>query len=532
MGRDFKKRKINLLDNESVEQPIINVHPEVKDVSQTPTFIKKSKEKTSGKKSKSSSRRKKFSCFFIVLIITFTLVSLTLSSDNNSFLSGIKNGYLFRQISNIISSKEKYIAGEKEDRINFVLLGMGGPGHNGPYLTDTIIVASFKPSTKQAAMFSIPRDMIVPLEKNDYRKVNSIYTVGEQQEIDNGGPLVKEVISKTLNMPIHYFAAVDFNGFVEMIDAVDGIEIDVERSFVDHQFPTYDEKWQSVSFEAGVQEMDGLTALRYARSRHGNNGEGSDFARIKRQQNILMAAKNKLTSFNTLINPQKITSLFSLFNQYTTTDLEPWEAVKLVHMAKGINTQQIINQSIDDRPGGYLKAGISQTDGAYILQPVTGNFSQVRMLVQNIFDLGESYSENAHIVMQNGTAIPGLALEAVNHLEQMGFDIMRYGNASSQDKVTTVIYQYNDNKPQTAKTLEGIFQTKVNTKPPLEYSDSVIASSWGIKNKDGDLERLDFLVILGMDQEPPESVEIIATIDPSLLNASTTSSTDAIIIEE
>ena len=531
MGRDFKKRKINLLDNESVERPIANIHTEQKDVPQASTFIKQSKKKTSGKKSKTSSKRKRFSCFFIILIILFTLTSLTISADNDSFLSGIKNGYLFRQISNIISSKEKYLAGEEEDRINFVLLGMGGPGHNGPYLTDTIIIASFKPSTKQAAMFSIPRDMIVPLEKNDYRKVNSIYTIGEQQAIDNGGPLVKEVLSKTLDMPIHYFAAVDFNGFVEMIDAVNEIEINVERSFVDYQFPTYDEKWQTVSFEAGLQKMDGLTALRYARSRHGNNGEGSDFARIKRQQNILMAAKDKLTSFNTLINPQKITSLFSLFNQYTTTDLEPWEAVKLVHMGKGINTQQIINQSIDDRPGGYLKAGISQTDGAYILQPVTGNFDQIRMLVHNIFDLGESYSEDAHIVMQNGTPIPGLSLEAVNHLEQMGFDIMRYGNAPSQDKVTTVIYQYNDDKPQTAKTLESIFQTKVNTKPPLEYSDSVIATSWGIKDKDGELEKLDFLVVLGMDQEPAEDIEIIATIDPSLLNSSTTSSTDAIIEE-
>ena len=532
MGRDFKKRKINLLENESLERPVQNVHIEDNSPSKASHLIKKPKKKISGKKTRKTSGRKKFSCFFIVLIILFSLSSLTLSSDNNNFLSGIKNGYLIRQITNIISSKEKHLAGEKEDRINFVLLGMGGPGHNGPYLTDTIIIASFKPSTKQSAVFSVPRDMIVPLEKNNYRKVNSIYTIGEQQELGSGGSLVKEVLSETLDMPIHYFAAVDFNGFVKMIDAVDGIEIDVTTSFVDAQFPTYDEKWQTVSFDAGAQIMPGLTALRYARSRHGNNGEGSDFARIKRQQNILMAAKDKLTSFNTLINPQKITSLFSLFNQYTTTDLEPWEAVKLVHMAKGINTQQIISQSINDNPGGHLKAGIAQADGAYILQPVTGNFEQIQMLVHNIFDLGKSYSENSNIVIQNGTDVPGLALEAVNHLEQMGVDIIRYGNAVSQDKITTVIYQYNEDKPQTAKTLESIFQTKVNNQPPLEYSDSVIASSWGIKNDDGELKKLDFLVVLGMDHKPIEDAEIIATIDPSLLNASTTSSTDAIIIEE
>lgn len=527
---NFKKRKIskiNLLEdtaNDSYETKTIPIQQNIP-VAHTP---QPTGNKFGSKKIKKMSR-KRTSCFFIILIILFTFIGSVVSSDNDSFLAGVKNGYLLRQITNIISSSEKYLTGEKDDRINFVLMGVGGAGHDGPYLTDTMIIASFKPSTKKATLISLPRDMIVPLSPGDYRKINSIYTIGENRQTGGGGDLVKEVLSKTLDLPMHYFAVVDFDGFIEIIDSLDGIKVDVEKSFTDYQFPTADYKYQEISFEAGEQKMDGLTALRFARSRHGNNGEGSDFARIARQQKIMLAAKDKITSFNTLINPKKITSLFSLFNKYTTTDLEPWELVKLVHLAKEMNTQEIVTQSIDDAPGGYLKAGITM-EGAFILQPVTGNFNQLRDLVKNIFDLEELSQENAKIVIQNGTKSPGLALKAVNHLNQIGYNVIRYGNSADQEKITTVIYDYTENKTKTRKSLEAVFQTEAQTNIPLEYTNSVIASEWGIYNDNNELEQLDFLIILGADQEIDDSLEIITTIDPSLLSTSTASTT--IIITE
>ncbi len=521
MAIDFKKRKINLLDN--VEETRMKQRPISRKSSST-NIKRKIKKLPHKYKRKTKVCRKSFSCFFITLIILFTLGGVVLSSSNNSLLGGVKNSYFIRQITNIVSPSNKYLAGEKQDRINFVILGMGGPGHNGPYLSDTIIVASFKPSTKSASIFSLPRDMIVPLHKNDYRKINSIYAIGQTDDY-NGGELTKEVLSKTLDIDIHYFAAVDFNGFTEIVDAIGGIEVNVETSFTDNQFPDANYGYQEISFEAGEQEMDGLTALRFARSRHGNNGEGSDFARSKRQQKIIMAIKDKVTSFNTLINPKKITDLFSLFNKYTTTDLEPWEAVKLVHMSKGIDTQNIIHQSIDDRPGGYLKAGFSE-QGAYILQPITGNYEQIQLLVKNIFELEELSEENAKIIIQNGTDIPGMALEAVNHLNQIGYNVLRYGNAPEQDKITTVIYNYTDNKPKTEESLEAIFQSKSKTKIPLEYSNEIITQKWDIRDDERELEQIDFLIVLGMDQKIEEGVEIVKTIDPLLLSTSTPTSTD------
>lgn len=520
---DFTKRQINFIEKDHQ----IELEQQIR---QAPAHSLEHQEKAISRPQKSGhynpKRRKRISYFFIFSIIILSFVANVLAGGNNSFLSGVKNSYLLRQIFNIVAPGEKYLQGEKEDRINFLLLGMGGPGHSGPYLTDTIIIISFQPSTQKASMISLPRDMIVPIAPNNYKKINSVYSIAKNQNED-GAEFVKEIISKTFDMPIHYFASVDFQGFVEIIDALGGIDVTVDKNFTDYQFPTEDYKYQVISFEEGEQEMDGLTALRFARSRHGNNGEGSDFARSVRQQKILTSLKDKVTSFNTLINPKKITDLFSLVNQYTQTDLEPWEAVKLVHMVKGIDKKNIVSQSIDDRPGGFLKSGIA-LDGAYILQPITGNFEQLQKLFANILEFSNSEDEKANIVIQNGTTIPGLALQALNHLGYIGYEVLRYGNAKTQDKSQTIVYDYTGNKKNTKASLEKIFNTKVETQIPAEYNNDNVTNTWNIKDENGQNKQLDFLIVLGADQIIDDKAELLTTIDPSLLNASTTSSTPEI----
>lgn len=473
--------------------------------------------------SRSAKRRKnRRSCCFIFLIILFAIIGSFLSASNSSFLGGVKNSYLIRQITNIIYPSKQQVQGEADDRINFLLMGIGGAGHDGPYLTDTIIIGSFKPSTKEAALFSLPRDMVVPYN-GSYVKINEVYSIGKKNN-DQGGELAKKVIGDTFQIPIHYYAIIDFDGFIQMIDSLDGIEITVDKSFSDYQFPTADYKIQTVSFKAGEQKMDGLTALRFARSRHGNNGEGSDFARIKRQQKILLAAKEKISSFNTWINPKKITDLFTLLNQYTKTDLEPWEAVKMIHMTKGANSQNVITKSIDDGPGSYLKAGIAQS-GAFILQPISGNFNAINKLIKEIFSYIQVPQEKAKIVVLNGTPISGLALQAVSHLQQMGYNVLKYGNDQNTNKISTVVYDFTKNKDYTKKSLENIFQTKAQTDVPLEFNPAVLAEKMSLKDQDGQWEKLDFLVILGQDQQVDTSKQLVPTIDPSLLTSTTPSST-------
>ena len=127
------------------------------------------------------SRTKFFSCLFILLLIVIWLLTAIINLGTKNFLAGIGSGYFVRQIGHIFNPAANQLRGESQDRINFLLLGMGGPGHDGPYLSDTIILASFKPSTKQVAVISVPRDLIVPFGDGTYRKVNSVYALTQEE---------------------------------------------------------------------------------------------------------------------------------------------------------------------------------------------------------------------------------------------------------------------------------------------------------------------------------------------------------------
>ncbi|MFH1286415.1 MAG: LCP family protein [Candidatus Magasanikbacteria bacterium] len=200
---------------------------------------------------------------------------------------------LLKRLKHFIFQKEVDLEGQEEDRINILILGMGGPGHDGPYLTDTIIIASVKPSNGQIAMISIPRDLGVNIPKYGWRKINSANALGEVNKPNWGAAYTTELIENTFDIDIHYYARVDFKAFEEIIDEVGGITVNVDRSFVDREYPAAADKYQVVSFTKGEQKMEGNDALKYARSRHGNNGEGSDFARARRQQKVLLAPKGK-----------------------------------------------------------------------------------------------------------------------------------------------------------------------------------------------------------------------------------------------
>ncbi|MFH0873725.1 MAG: LCP family protein [Candidatus Komeilibacteria bacterium] len=466
------------------------------------------------------SRTKFFSCLFILLIIVFWLLTAIINLGTKNFLTGIGNGYYVRQIGHILNPGANQLHGESQDRINFLLLGMGGPGHDGPYLADTIILASFKPSTKQVAVVSIPRDLIVPFGDGTYRKVNSIYALTREQGRDYAFTQIKSIFKNSFDLDIDYLTTIDFQGFVDIIDSVGNITVTVDNAFTDNQFPTSDYKVQAVSFQTGKQKMDGLTTLRFARSRHGNNGEGSDFARSRRQQKILLALKDKITSFNTLINPVKITTLFNILTQYTSTDMEPWEAVKLAQMAKDIPNGNLTHVVLDDGPGNFLIGGISAIDGAYILQPKTGNYLELQKMLATIFDRPQVDKEQAVILLQNGTAVPGLATLKVNELGKLGLSVARFGNANKSTFVSTQIYDYtNGAKPQTLKVLTDYFQTTASTNPPIEFLNYTVAKQWNMVDDKGQIQPPDFLVIVGANSVGSSfaatSTEIIKTVAPT-----------------
>src|SRR3990167_8426022 len=144
--------------------------------------------------------------------------------------------------------------GLKSDRgrINLLLLGTGGPGHEGPYLSDTMIFASIDKKGKDVVLVSIPRDLWAP---NLRAKINSAYAYGLEQ--GDGLELVQETISLLFGMPVHYAVRLDFDGFVKAVDLVDGLNVNVENAFIDERYPISGKENNLCGLTIETEEIDG-----------------------------------------------------------------------------------------------------------------------------------------------------------------------------------------------------------------------------------------------------------------------------------
>lgn len=360
----------------------------------------------------------------------------------------------FQQLTHLVTQQDAPLQGEREDRINTLLLGIGGPGHDGPYLTDTIMVMSFKPSTNEVAMLSIPRDLVVNIPGYDYRKINNVLSFGRDQKYPGGGEvLVAKVVSDFLDVPIHYYARIDFNGFEDAIDALGGVHVTVARAFSDFEYPDNNYGYQTVRFKAGPQTMNGDLALKFARSRHGNNNEGSDFARAARQQKVLVATKDKALGLGTLANPKKIADLLGVIGEHHQTNMEVWEMVRLAKLASGVKNDAIVTKVLDNGVNGLLKQGTG-LGGAYILQPVDETLRDIHFLTKNIFLAGRAEREQAGVVIGNASAKTGLAEQTRMGLEGFGLSVQNPFTLRDPAVLKTVIVDTSNGKyPATTELL-------------------------------------------------------------------------------
>lgn len=356
----------------------------------------------------------------------------------------------FQKIGYSFFSKEPQLAGQRDDRINLLLLGMAGEGNDGPYLTDTIILASIKPSTENVALLSIPRDLGVKIPERGWYKINHANAFGELKGAGEGARLTRAVIEDTFAVEIPYYVRIDFTAFQELIDIVGGITINVARGFTDTQYPASDGGYQTVSFPAGAQTMTGDQALIYARSRHGNNNEGSDFARARRQQQVLLALKEKILSFQTLANPVRLNSILNSLDQHVATNLEFSDLIALVKMARSFEQARLATVVLDTSEKGYLEDSLTE-DGAYVLLPKTGNFDEIKQLIKHIFATTAAPLSipaqttpppltDADIEIQNGTWRAGLAARVRQELRHAGIKVASIGNTAARPIAASGIY--------------------------------------------------------------------------------------------
>lgn len=348
--------------------------------------------------------RKKLPLIIIGIVVVFLVLFVAKTASVYPFLFQL----IFNQGVNLKQT---------DNRVNILLLGIGGGSHDGPNLTDTIIFASLDPKNDKVTLISIPRDLWFP---DINQKINVAYAEGEAKRKGGGLLEAKAAVQKLVGQNIDYGIRLDFSGFVKAIDTIGGLDINVENTFDDYQYPVegmedatcghtqtelqamatdsaeqavidFPCRYKHIHFDKGSQHMDGETALEYVRSRHASQEiEASDFARSKRQEKVITAFKNKVLSAQILLNPGKIISLYNILSGSIDTDIQQSEFDDFIRLAEKMRNAKIQSAVIDqgneeaNRPGLLVNPPISSDyNYAWVLIPRTGNgnFTEIQAYV-------------------------------------------------------------------------------------------------------------------------------------------------------
>lgn len=371
-------------------------------------------------------------------------------------------------ILNLLTGTGQPLKGESAGRTNILLLGVGDQGHDGATLSDSIMVASIDTKTKYVALISIPRDLYIKIPGNGYSKINAAHAYGEKQDPGSGPELAKEVIEDTLGITIHYYARLDFSGLQKVVDSLGGVTVDVENSFCDYNYPTERKgDTRKVCFTKGEQTLNGTQALQYARSRHALGPEGSDFARSRRQQKLILAIKEKALSVNTAFNPKRVLEVLNTLGDHVKTDFQIQELARLYEVSREVDKTKLISKSFDNSPEGYLTS--SSGAAGYILVPRTGNFKEIQEVVKSIFNVAYVREEKAKIEIYNGTFNETTYNNLVTSMEKDGYTITDQGPAATKNYTTTQIIDLSGGKSlKTIKALEQKFKVKSTQGTPTE----------------------------------------------------------------
>ncbi len=212
-----------------------------------------------------------------------------------------------------------------DGRVNILLLGTDELANRtgDPIFTDTLMVLSLNTQSGELSALSLPRDLWIP----EYQtKVNSLYWYGNERTPDSPELFTTQVLSELMDVPIHYSIVLSLDTVAEVIDAVGGLDIFIQKEFTDERFPRTDvdirtetdpaKLYETVEFKKGIEKMTGERALKYMRSRKSQDLEvGTDDARNQRQQEIISALIQKIKDPELVKQPQTLGKLFSIYNQ-------------------------------------------------------------------------------------------------------------------------------------------------------------------------------------------------------------------------
>lgn len=433
----------------------------------------------------------------VAMVLLLTLGGLLVSQNLHKVFKG-EAGTAAALKSNVNPSLLK---GEGRGRVNILLLGRGGGNHDGPDLTDSIMLVSVDPVNHAASLLSLPRDFWVNVPNQGVMKLNAAWETGEFKYLGKVAPgstdpkairagfdTVDQTVQEMLGVQIDYNVLVDFQAFQQAVDTVGGVTVNVPTDLVD---PTM--AWENnnnpVLAKAGVQDFNGKQALIYVRSRETT----SDFARAQRQRSVLLALKSQVETLGTLSNPFKLSGLFNTFGNNVQTDLSLSNANRLYSIVRDISGANITSIDLDggSMPGApqYVTGG--NMNGQSIVLPKAGLFQygDIQKFVRGQLKDPYILKENAKILILNGTTMPNLANLEASNLQSYGYNVVKVGNTPNSGWTQTELVDLSHGRDKYTK---HYLEQRLGVSADNKLSDTTIPTNGA-----------DFVIIIGSNESNP-----------------------------
>lgn len=380
------------------------------------------------------------------------------------------------------------------DRVTVLLMGVDRrkiETERG-YRTDSMMLLTLDPVNKTGGVLSIPRDLWVEIPGFGLDRINTANYKGDVYEYPGGGPaLAAKTVQHNLGVRVDYYVRIDFAAFERLIDEIGGIEVEVLQTIDDPLYPDCCYGYEPFYLPAGRQHLNGRDALRYARTRR---TYGGDFDRAYRQQQVILAVREKVTSADmlpTLI--AKAPGLYQTLADGIDTDLSLDQMISLGLAAAEVPKANIQTAVIDNQ---YV-IPYQTPAGASVLIPLRDKIRELRnqmfAAVSNSTPVDTAdisallAGESARVAVHNGTLTSGLASSAAEWLKAQGVNIVEFGNADRFDYAATRIIDY-AGKPYTTRFLADSFHVG---------QDSIFSNK-------APPAGVDIVVIIGQDWSPPE----------------------------
>lgn len=366
------------------------------------------------------------------------------------------------------------------DPINILLIGVDRRDGDTNTLNDVNILVHVDPQRRFASMLSIPRDTRVYIPDYGSDRINAAFNVGQNaHSTEGGGPVwVKRTVEQFLGVRVHYYALVNFRGFERIVDFLGGITVDVSTPLVDNEYPTENYGYTRVYIPAGLQHMDGSTALKYARSRHAD----SDIYRNQRQQQVLLAIRDSVLQRDVLSYLGELDMVLNQFAEAFETDMPLDAIIALGQLAPKIEREKISSY-------GLGLGCVYEISGTYILEPDMRCVEEIVRDMQLDPSMRNLREEAAQIEVLNGTlTCAGCAGSTSDYLRVRGFTILTYGNAENPGYYTNTLILDTGDHPFTREQLAKL----LNVSPDHVRQEAVPGSA------------ADIVIILGNDFRKPE----------------------------